>query len=181
LKKERTFLLIGVILLSIFGLIMIYSASNIWSEYKYNDPYKYIKSQGLFLIVGYITLFIISKISYLEYKKKSNIIFIICTVLLSLVLIPGIGTVRNGSRSWFGIGSLGIQPSEFTKLGLIIFTSKYLSNNQKEIKRSITHIRSTLISIWSNNVRTRLWYRSSYSYDYNSIIIYKWSKNEFLY
>lgn len=134
MKKERTFLLIGIILLSIFGLIMIYSASNIWSEYKFNDPYKYIKSQGLFLIVGYIILFIISKISYLEYKKKSNIIFIICTVLLSLVLIPGIGTVRNGSRSWFGIGSLGIQPSEFTKLGLIIFTSKYLSNNQKEIK-----------------------------------------------
>ena len=134
MKKERTFLLIGIILLSIFGLIMIYSASNVWSEYKFNDPYKYIKSQGLFLIVGYIALFIISKISYLEYKKKSNIIFIICTVLLSLVLIPGIGTVRNGSRSWFGIGSLGIQPSEFTKLGLIIFTSKYLSNNQKEIK-----------------------------------------------
>ena len=102
-------------LLSIFGLIMIYSASNVWSEYKFNDPYKYIKSQGLFLIVGYIALFIISKISYLEYKKKSNLIFIICTVLLS-------------------IGSFGIQPSEFTKLGLIIFTSKYLSNNQKEIK-----------------------------------------------
>ncbi len=40
---------------------MIYSASNVWSEYKFNDPYKYIKSQGLFLIVGYITLFIISK------------------------------------------------------------------------------------------------------------------------
>ena len=145
MKKERTFLLIGIILLSIFGLIMIYSASNVWSEYKFNDPYKYIKSQGLFLIVGYITLFIISKISYLEYKKKSNIIFIICTVLLSLVLIPGIGT------------------------------------NKKYKKRSITHIRSTLISIWSNNVRTGLWYRSSYSYDYNSIIIYKWSKNEFLY
>ena len=134
MKKERTFLLIGIILLSIFGLIMIYSASNVWSEYKFNDPYKYIKSQGLFLIVCYIILFIISKISYLEYKKKSNIIFIICTVLLSLVLIPGIGTVRNGSRSWFGIGSFGIQPSEFTKLGLIKFTSKYLSNNQKEIK-----------------------------------------------
>ena len=49
--------------------------------------------------------------------------------MLALVLIPGIGTVRNGSRSWFGIGGLGVQPSEFTKLGLIIFTSKYLENN----------------------------------------------------
>ena len=130
MKKYSKILLTAVVIISLFGTLMIYSSSYVWAEYKFNDPYKYIKSQGLFLIVGYIILFIISKISYLEYKKKSNIIFIICTVLLSLVLIPGIGTVRNGSRSWFGIGSFGIQPSEFTKLGLIIFTSKYLSNNQ---------------------------------------------------
>ena len=51
-----------------------------------------------------------------------------------LVLIPGIGSIRNGSRSWFGIGPLGIQPSEFAKLGLIIFTSKYLSNSNNFIK-----------------------------------------------
>ena len=51
-----------------------------------------------------------------------------------LVLIPGIGKVRNGSRSWFGIGPLGIQPSEFSKLGLIIYTSKYLAHNNKNIK-----------------------------------------------
>ena len=51
--------------------------------------------------------------------------------LLILVLIPGIGTVRNGSRSWFGIGGFGIQPSEFTKLALIMFTSRYLTEHNK--------------------------------------------------
>ena len=55
-------------------------------------------------------------------------------ILLILVLIPGIGSVRNGSRSWFGIGGLGIQPSEFAKIGLIIYTAKYLSRNQKNMK-----------------------------------------------
>ena len=134
MKKERILLIIAVVLLSLFGLIMIYSASNIWSEYKFNDPYKYLKSQGLFLIISYIALFIISKVPYVEYKKKANVIFLVCVVLLVLVLIPGVGSVRNGSRSWFGIGGFGIQPSEFTKLGLIIFTSKYLSNNSKEIR-----------------------------------------------
>ena len=134
MKRERIFLLVGIILLSIFGLIMIYSASSVWSEYKFNDPYKYIKTQGLFLIVGYIVLFVVSKFPYQEYKNKANIIFFVCFILLILVLIPGIGTVRNGSRSWFGIGSFGIQPSEFTKLGLIIFSAKYLYNNQKNIK-----------------------------------------------
>lgn len=134
MKKERILLIIAVVLLNLFGLIMIYSASNIWSDYKFNDPYKYLKSQGLFLIISYITLFIVSKVPYVEYKKKANVIFLVCVVLLVLVLIPGVGSVRNGSRSWFGIGGFGIQPSEFTKLGLIIFTSKYLSNNSKEIR-----------------------------------------------
>lgn len=127
-------LLISVLILSIFGLLMIYSASNIWSEYKYNDPYKFIKNQLLFFIIGLILIYIITKIDINFIKKNSNNILLICFILLVLVLIPGIGKVRNGSRSWFGIGPLGIQPSEFAKLGLIIYTSKYLSSNDKIIK-----------------------------------------------
>ena len=133
-KSVEILLLISVILLSIFGLIMIYSASYIWAEYKFNDPYKFLKNQGLFFIIGLFFMYCISKINYNFYYKKSNIILLICFILLILVLIPGIGTIRNGSRSWFGIGSFGIQPSEFTKLGLIIYVSKYLSNNENSIK-----------------------------------------------
>lgn len=151
MKKYKKLLLLAVILISLFGLLMIYSSSNIWAEYKYNDPYKYLKSQAIFLIIGYILMIIISKFPYQNYKKLANIIFLTCTIMLILVLIPGIGTVRNGSRSWFGIGSLGLQPSEFTKLGLIIFTSKYLANNTKElkdIKKGVLPILGVLILIF---------------------------------
>lgn len=134
MKKINIILLISVVIISLFGVLMIYSSSYIWAEYKFNDPYKFLKSQLIFLILGYIIMFIVSKINYQKYQKYSNIIFGICFILLVLVLIPGIGTVRNGSRSWFGIGGFGIQPSEFTKLGLIIFTSKYLKNNNKELR-----------------------------------------------
>lgn len=134
MKKYDKILLISVIIISIFGAVMIYSSSAIWAEYKFNDPYKYLRTQSIFLIIGYVIMYIVSKFPYQNYKRFANIIFSICTILLILVLIPGIGTVRNGSRSWFGIGGLGIQPSEFTKLGLIIFTAKYLSNNTKELK-----------------------------------------------
>ena len=134
MKKNKFILPIAVVIISLFGLLMIYSASYVWAEYKYNDPYKYLKMQSIFLVMGYIILYIVSKIPYQKYKDKANIIFIICLVLLILVLIPGIGKVRNGSRSWFGIASFGLQPSEFTKLALIIFTSKYLANNNREIK-----------------------------------------------
>lgn len=113
---------------------MIYSASSVWAEYKFNDKFHYIIMQSIFFIIGIILMFIVSKIDYKYYLKKSNTILFICLVLLILVLIPGIGTVRNGSRSWFGIGGLGIQPSEFMKLALIIFTSKYIYNNPKDMK-----------------------------------------------
>ena len=134
MKKIDWTLLISVIVISVFGILMIYSASYIWAEYKYGDALKYVKNQGLFFIVGLILMIIISKIDYKIYLKKSNLILLFCLALLILVLIPGIGTVRNGSRSWFGIGSFGIQPSEFTKLGLIIFVSKYLACNEKSTK-----------------------------------------------
>lgn len=142
-KNIDLILLISVIAISIFGIIMIYSSSNIWAEYKFNDAFKYLKMQGLFLIVGIVLMIIISKIPYKYYLDKANIILVICFVLLILVLIPGIGKIRNGSRSWFGVGGLGIQPSEFMKLALIIFISKYLHKNERNnisIKKDILPI-----------------------------------------
>lgn len=134
IKKIDKVLFISTIILVIFGVIMVYSSSNIWSAYKYNDPYKYVKSQFIFFILGLIVIYILIKIKPNILEKYSNQLLLICLVLVILVLIPGIGKVRNGSRSWFGIGPLGIQPSEFSKLGLIIYTSKYLSHNNKNIK-----------------------------------------------
>ena len=151
MKKHDKILLIAVIIISLFGALMIYSSSYVWAEYKFNDQYKYLKSQSIFLVLGYIAMIAISKFPYQNYKKLSNVIFGICLLMLILVLIPGIGTVRNGSRSWFGFGGLGIQPSEFTKLGLIMFTSKYLANNNRElkdIKKGVFPILSVLIIIF---------------------------------
>ena len=133
-KKFDIILFFSVIILSIFGVVMIYSSSSIWADYKFNDSFHYVKQQLLFMIVGINLMIIMSKIDYKLYYQKANLILGICLILLILVLIPGIGSVRNGSRSWFGIGSFGIQPSEFAKLGLIIFTSKYLSNSNKFLK-----------------------------------------------
>lgn len=137
MKKFDKILFVAVIILSLFGLLMIYSASSIWAEYKFNDSFHYIKYQAIFFAIGVIMMIAISKIDYSIYYKNSNRILLICFILLVLVLIPGIGSIRNGSRSWFGIGSLGIQPSEAAKLGLIIFTSKYLSNSDKFVKSYI--------------------------------------------
>lgn len=127
-------LFITVLILMLFGLIMIYSSSYIWAEYKFDNSFHYVIYQGIFVIIGIIVMITMSKIDYQIYYKYANILLLIAFILLILVLIPGIGSVRNGSRSWFGIGSLGVQPSEFAKLCLIIFTSKYLQKSNKFIK-----------------------------------------------
>ena len=125
---------------------MIYSSSYVYSEYKYNIPYKYVLQQSVFFIIGLVLLFIFYKIDYNVYKKYANTFLSICFLLLILVLIPGIGSIRNGSRSWFGILGLGFQPSELSKLALIIFTSKYLSNNDN-IKRQTYKFMLPILSV----------------------------------
>ena len=132
--KIDKILFFTVLILSIFGLFMIYSASSIWSDYKFHDSFHYVKYQSIFFIIGTIIMYLVSKISYHIYYKYSNIILIISLILLILVLIPGIGSIRNGSRSWFGLGQLGIQPSEAAKISLIIFASKYLSQSREYLK-----------------------------------------------
>lgn len=130
---------------------MIYSASYVWAEYKFNDPYKFVRTQAIFLGVGYILMYLVLKVPYTKYLNKANTIFIACIVLLILVLIPGIGSIRNGSRSWFGIGGFGVQPSEAAKLGIIIFTSKYLAFNEKilkDIKNGVLPILGVLMLVF---------------------------------
>ena len=132
-KKIGLYLLLTTLILILFGIIMIYSSSSIWAEYKFSDSYKYVKHQTLFFLIGIISIIILGKINTKFYYTNATKIFLICIILLVLVLIPGIGSVRNGSRSWFGIGAFGIQPSEFAKIGIIIITSKYLSKSNKFI------------------------------------------------
>ncbi len=133
-KRMDYILFFLTIVVSIFGIIMIYSASSIWAEFKFHDPFKYVKQQTLFFFLGLLVLLIASKFDLNLLKKKANLILGLSLIFLILVLIPGIGSIRNGSRSWFGIGGFGIQPSEFAKIGLIIYTSKYLAHNKKYMK-----------------------------------------------
>lgn len=140
MKKDGKKLFLMVIAIGLFGVLMIYSASSIWAEYKFNQKYHFAILQSIFLLVSIMAMLIISKIDYHIYKKKINLILLISLILLILVLIPGIGTVRNGSRSWFSLGPIGLQPSELSKLALIMFLAKFLSNNQKDVEKKIPSI-----------------------------------------
>ncbi|GFR37470.1 stage V sporulation protein E [Insulibacter thermoxylanivorax] len=115
------------------GVIMVYSASAVLAFHEFGDSFYYFKRQLIFAVLGILAMFTMMNLDYLILKRYAKPILIFCFIMLVIVLIPGIGVVRGGARSWLGIGSFGIQPSEFMKLGMIIFLAKYLEANQSKI------------------------------------------------
>ena len=143
-SKEGKIIFLITIILTLIGIFSIYNASNIWSQYLYNDSFYYLKKQILYFIVGIIILIYISKIDVERLFSISLLLEIIGISLLVLVLIPGIGIEKNGSRSWFGIGSFSFQPAELFKIISIIYVSKNLGDKYFENKK-IYHLFLALI------------------------------------
>lgn len=126
-------LLASIIGLLTIGLVMVYSAGSVLAFHDYGDSFYFVKRQLLFAVLGLIAMFFTMNLDYRVLKKYAKPLLLICFGLLVIVLIPGIGVVRGGARSWLGISSFGIQPSEFMKLGMILFLSYWLSKEDYRI------------------------------------------------
>jgi cell division protein FtsW len=112
---------------------MVYSSSAVWADYKFHDTFFFAKRQLLFAGLGVVAMFFIMNVDYWTWRTWAKLIILVCFFLLVIVLIPGVGMERNGSRSWIGVGAFSVQPSEFMKIAMITFLAKYLSENQKKI------------------------------------------------
>ncbi|MFC4076531.1 stage V sporulation protein E [Salinithrix halophila] len=128
-------IIIGAILaLLTIGVIMVYSASAAYSYHKFGDSFFYAKRQLLFAGLGVFLMFIVSRLDPRFFYHWAKPALLVCFLLLIAVLIPGLGILRNGARSWLGIGAFSIQPSEFTKLAVILFLSRYFTRNAEETR-----------------------------------------------
>ncbi|MFH0873585.1 MAG: putative lipid II flippase FtsW [Candidatus Komeilibacteria bacterium] len=124
----------GVVIL--FGLVMLSSATAYfaYNNKDYGDTYYFLKQQiTRGLIPGLILYFIFIRLPYQKLKKLGWWWLIISIVLLSCVLIPGLGREIHNSRSWLGVGSIAIQTSEIAKLTFIIFLAFWLERQQRVI------------------------------------------------
>ena len=128
-------LFITVLILLSLGVIMVLSASAPSALSKTSKSYTYFVRQFIFAIIGIGIMLFISKIDYRFYKKYYWLVYAVSVLVLLLVLIPGLGREVNGATRWIGIPGLGqFQPSEITKIGLIIFYAGYLSDHKSELK-----------------------------------------------
>ncbi len=127
-------LCITVLLLLSLGIIMVLSASAPSALSTTGNSYTYVKKQLLFAIAGLFVMFFLSKVDYRFYKKYYWYIYFVSWMVLLLVVVPGLGYSVKGATRWIKIGGFQFQPSELTKIGMIIFFAGYLSDHKSELQ-----------------------------------------------
>lgn len=130
-KKFDYTLFITTIILCVFGLIMLYSATLSF------NTLSYIKSQSIATAIGFVVLILLVLLDYQFLGKIYIPIYVVCNLLLVAVLIWGFGEDQWGARSWLKIGVV-FQPAEFVKVGLIISLAKFIDDRKENINEPMT-------------------------------------------
>src|SRR5581483_10246058 len=89
--------------------------------------------QAIYLVIGLILAAVAYKIDYRKLRAWAPYILLLCIAGLLTVFVPHVGFTVSGARRWIGAGSVSLQPSEFAKLGLVIFLSAALANRGERI------------------------------------------------
>lgn len=120
-----------VVSLLLFGVLMVYDASSAQALINFNDKYYFLKEQIKWIIVGLGAGLFTFFFDYKKIKQFALPILIGTLVLLVAVFIPGITVRANGAHRWINLGFTVLQPSEPTKLALIIYLSAWLNSKEK--------------------------------------------------
>ena len=119
-------------LLTSLGLIMVLSASGVYSYDQDGSPWVVFAKQVLWTLVGLVAFYIALRMPVQLMRSLAFSGFALTVVLLVLVLIPGIGKVANGSRGWFVVAGLSMQPSELAKIAFAIWGAHLLAARRLE-------------------------------------------------
>src|SRR5699024_7232775 len=117
-----------------FGIVMVLSASAPSALAETGNSYTYFISQLQYAVLGLIVMWFLSRLDYNIYKKFYKLIYAFSVLILFLVLIPGIGSTGGGATRWVDFGFVSFQPSEITKIGLIIGLAGYLTEYKDQLK-----------------------------------------------
>lgn len=131
----NTFLLVMLLLLGT-GLVVMTSASMEIGNSMTGDPLYFFKRQVLFIAVSVSALMAVLHIDMKVWHRLSPVLLAGAIMLLVLVLIPGVGTVVNGSARWIDLGFYRLQPSEMSKLFMVVFMAAYLERRRSEVQQS---------------------------------------------
>ena len=148
LSKLDKPLLIVTFIFFIFGLIMILSASSMESYMRYNySPYHYFIRQSVFILIGMIFFFFMIIFPTKNYKKYKLDMIIIALVTIALLGLPFIGHAAKNAVSWYQLGPITVQPSEFAKIAIILYLSVYYERNKESLDNQWTIIKPIIVAL----------------------------------
>ncbi|MCK4777805.1 MAG: putative lipid II flippase FtsW [Actinomycetia bacterium] len=133
LNLNASAILIVSIILLLFGLIMVLSASSVVAYSWEKDSFYFLKRQIIWVIVGLGMMGFFANMDYRILRKFSLTSILLCNAFLVGVFIPGIGKSAGGAERWFSVGPVSFQPSEFAKIAIILFAADYLVKNREKL------------------------------------------------
>ena len=126
-------LLSAVIILIIFGLVMLFSASSVVSYSRYGNTYHYFIRQFFSVLFAFAAFYIISRIDYRVLKKFAVFFLFFSIFLLLLVFVPGLRSDYGTARSWINVFGYSFQPSELVKLSFLIYLATWLESKKGDL------------------------------------------------
>ncbi|MDR3293134.1 MAG: putative lipid II flippase FtsW [Clostridiales bacterium] len=126
-NKSDPLIPIITVFLSLFGILMIYSASSYGANIAYGDSFFYVKKQAISFAAGLVVMFGMKYFDLSKLVKLRYLILVVSLVLLALVFVPGLSYSNYGATRWINLGFTTIQPSELSKFGFILFAAAEMS------------------------------------------------------
>jgi cell division protein FtsW len=145
IDRENILIVLPYISLLFIGILMVASSSVYVSEDIYGTPFHFASRQIIFLIIGIIATVIALSIPSNLFFTLDWVILIGALLLLIALFFPGVGTEVNGSLRWIRVGPINIQPSEVSKLALVIYIAGYCVRRQSEINTSLGFLRPLIV------------------------------------
>lgn len=126
-------LLVVMLLLMTIGLLMMTSASVEIANGQYGDPFFFFKRQLFFAVLGLVVVLVTLHVQMRFWYSNSWFLLMLSFLLLTLVLVPGVGRVVNGSARWIDLGFYNLQPSEMAKLFIVIYLEAYMERHREAV------------------------------------------------
>ena len=127
------YLLLGATaMLVVIGLVMVLSASSVTSLRQTNSSYTVFFGQLRFAVLGVIGAAVASRIPVRTWKRLA-VPLLGGSILLQMLVFSPLGVNVNGNRNWIAVGGLQVQPSEFAKIGLVLFGATVLAKKRRKL------------------------------------------------
>ncbi len=131
-EKKVDRLILGLVLvLTCFGILMVYEASSVTAFRDFGDKFFYVRQQIFWALLGLGTLFAFSRLNYRRLERLAPLLLLLTIAFLILVLIPGVGVKALGARRWLGFGGFSFQPGELAKLSFVLYLSSLFAKKIK--------------------------------------------------